>query len=505
MLQDKIRENIQKMTRKQKIEFLEELEEYDTRKKENLCKKYLPNKKCEQFINQVGSNKHFINLFSAANGVGKTAVGVNIVANMCFKPQNKWFKGQLYEDFPYLKRGRIISDPTTIKEKIVPELRKWFPSNRYKTQWQTQKDGKNYESKWVTDTGFEFDIMSNEQDAKEFESTDLGWVWLDEPSRKDIYIATIARLRMGGTLIWTMTPLSYSAWIKDEIYDKRDGKDIEYVTADVWDNCVDREGTRGILTEENINRMINQYPEDEKQARIYGKFGHLLGRVHKTFDRKIHVIKPFKIDPTKYVVAKAHDTHPRVEDHIIWMAIDEKNTKYFINELVINGTVAEISTRIKQIEKINNYRMIDDLIDPSAFNFDKRSKEKPIGEQFYYEGINYRKGSKDLVGSIRRTDDALYFEEKDGHMVVAPEVYFFDTLSVAIPQLENYVWDEYRGRIKDEKQPKASPKDKNDHQPENIHRLIVEELEFKEMEHESIISRLKRSNKKQASYKQTTY
>ncbi|MFA5340688.1 MAG: hypothetical protein WC332_02820, partial [Clostridia bacterium] len=48
----------------------------------------------------------------------------------------------LYKDFPYLKRGRIVSDPTTIREKIIPELKLWFPSNRYEMKYDYEyRDG----------------------------------------------------------------------------------------------------------------------------------------------------------------------------------------------------------------------------------------------------------------------------------------------------------------------------------------------------------------------------
>src|SRR3990167_11363088 len=103
------------------------MSELQTREKENLARRYQPNGKCEEFIRLVGSNKCFVNLFSAANGVGKTATGVNIITNLCFGVQNDFFKLPLFENYKYLKKGRIISDPTTIKEKIVPELKKWFP------------------------------------------------------------------------------------------------------------------------------------------------------------------------------------------------------------------------------------------------------------------------------------------------------------------------------------------------------------------------------------------
>ncbi len=76
-----------------------------------------------------GSDQKFISLFIGGNGTGKTSAGANIVANICYGPQNKFFDYELFKNWPYLKKGRIISDPTTLKEKIIPELKKWFPAN----------------------------------------------------------------------------------------------------------------------------------------------------------------------------------------------------------------------------------------------------------------------------------------------------------------------------------------------------------------------------------------
>jgi phage terminase large subunit-like protein len=467
---EKLKENPEK-TRRLKLL----LEEQRKRQEENLCKRYIPNIKCEKFIENVGNNKHFVNLFSAANGVGKTCVGVNVVANICFGTQNQYFDKELFNKFPYLKRGRIISDPTTLKEKIVPELKKWFPSNRYKTSYETKKEGKSYEVKWTTDTGFEFDLMSNEQDSKEFESVDLGWLWLDEPSKKDIYTASIARMRRGGIVFWTMTPLSYSAWIKDDIYDKQ-GETVSVVTADVWDNCLETPGARGMLKKENIDRMISQYPEDEKEARIYGKFGHLLGRVHKLFDRRIHVINPFKIDFNSFTCYGALDTHPRVPDAYTIMAVDDKDRKYIISELFIDGTDTDIASAIKQTEA--GLRIRERLIDPSAWIDDKRTEENSVGQRLEKSGLSFTNGSKNLIGGIRRTDEALMYTEQNGEMIKPPEVYIFNTCERTIKEFENYVWDEYRGRGSDEKDPKPRPKDINDHFIENIHRLLIQEYKF---------------------------
>ena len=457
---------------------------------------------------------------------GNTCVGANIISSICFGPAiydgtgwkeheaefgkapDSFFKYPLYENFPYAKKGRIISDPTTIKEMIVPELKKWFPSNRYKVHYDTSKEGKKYESKWITDTGFEFDLMTTEQAAKEFESVTLGWVWMDEPVPQDIYIATIARGRLGMIVMMTLTPLFHAAWIKDEIYNKRDGIFADYVTASVWDNCRQRAMTRGILEEKNIDRMISQYPEDEMKARVEGEYGHLLGRVHKLFDRKIHVISPFSIDFENYVVTKATDTHPRVDDHTLWMATNSKGTKIICNELEFGGTIPDQAIAIKHIEKVNNYRLLgEDVIDPSAYNDDKRNpNNKPISEQFEDEGINYERGSKDLTGGIRRTDEALQYTEQNGTMIMEPEIYIFDICDVCISQLDKYVWDNHKGKTADGKQKKASPKDKDDHHVENLHRLLMVEPQFKQYVNKNFQTRqLKKKEKGRSSFKPVNY
>lgn len=451
-------------------------QELELRSKENLAKTYIPNAKMEEFINLVGSNEVFVNLLIAANGVGKSASGVNIITNICFGVQNDWFKGlPLFEKFPYLKRGRIISDPTTIKEKIIPELKKWFPSNRFKEQYITEKQGKFWESRWMTDTGFIFDIMSNEQDSKEFESTDLGWVWFDEPSRKSIYNATVARTRTGGIIFWTMTPLEYSAWIEEDLYNKRDGINVEYIEAHMEDNCKEH-GVRGILEHKNIERQMSQWPEDEKQARAYGKFGHLLGKIIKSFNRKIHVIRPFEMKRSEYSIFMALDTHPKVDEHAMWMAVNDKGQKYIIAELLFKGTASQLASEFKKIE--GGMRIEGRLIDPSAFNEDERSNEQSFGLKLSNLGYEFEMGSKDLANGIKRLQEGFDYEMVGNEFINKPEVFIFDTCPVTIIQHESYVWVKNRGKMADTRQDRGTPVDKNDHQPENLRRLLMRDFKF---------------------------
>lgn len=302
-----------------------------------------------------------------------------MVAHILYGPSgNQYFDDlPLFKNFKYPKFGRIISDPTTIQGTIIPELKKWLPADRY----TTFKHGKNYEYEWKTDTGFQFELMSYEQDVKEFESSTLGWAWFDEPPPLAIFKATVARMRRGGIIFITATPLTGSAWLYDHIITHRGDEQgqRQYIHATVEDNCVTH-GVRGILKHQDILRMVGEYDEDDKQARVFGKFQHLTGLVFKKFERKIHVIKPFHITKKDFVVWEALDPHPRNPDAVVWIAVDRHGRKFVVNELYtadyFNGewkpyrlTNAALVERIKAISA--GYRLEERIADPSAFVEDK--------------------------------------------------------------------------------------------------------------------------------------
>lgn len=444
---------------------------------------YTPNAKAEEFINMVGAGKTFVSLFVAANGVGKSAAGANIVTNIVFGPQNKYFDLPIFRQWPYEKRGRIISDPTTIKEKILPELRKWFPQNEAKAipdaNFEESKEGKSYVCKIETNGGWVIDIMSTEQATKEFESADLGFVWIDEPIPEDKFMATLARGRLGMLVFWTMTPLFHAAWVKNWMNKAVPDRLADYVEAEMEDNCKIH-GVRGILDHANIERMVGAMEETEKQARAFGKFGHLIGRVHPTFSRKIHVIKPFRIDPMRFTTYVALDPHPRVPDHVLYLCVDKNGTKYFTSEIVHGGDLTLLHQRMLKHEEARNYRMDGQrIIDPSAYNDDQHKQEASTGKQLEdVSGWTLTRGAKDIAAGIKRLNTALRYELQNGQMIRPPEMYVFDSCPVFIKQLEEYVWQEWKGGQKDEKQPRAVPRDKDDHQVENAHRLVLAEPSF---------------------------
>lgn len=811
---DTIKERLEKLSMEELIEANELEDELEQRDEMEAAKYYVPNGKAEQFIKLVGSDKCFVNMFIGANGTSKTSCGVNIIASIIFGPQNKWFEYPLFKRWPYIKKGRIISDPTTIKEKIIPELIKWLPRNTYKNfpekLYKTSKNGKFYASKFIFNNGWNIDIMclrpdqrvlmvsgvekeikdlkigdrikssegnteikkiykstadkfykirtskgneiicsgkhkilskngwikasdlkigdrmisnfpqiestekiekwqafmlgillgdgdikrmqvlwtcfspklieyaknilppelkvqqvknvegrftisitqavknnplkkwlkdigiwgkgswdkfipdiifccdndilkevlrglfstdgscntnghtilyysrserlcqdvkkllrrlgiiskvygyyrecefdgyncdgmvytcqisdnkslklfkenigfigkdfdlnnsmkmgnsvekgnkiskieiieggdcldlevksnthdyivdgfvvhnSNEQDVKSFESVDLGFLWCDEPLPKDRFLASLARGRLGMIVFWTYTPLFYAGWIKDWIDEHIQEKIVDYIEAEAEDNCLIH-GVRGFFEHKAIKRMADSFPEDEREARIFGKFGHLLGRVHKRFNRKIHVVKPFPINEKDWTTYKALDPHPRVQDHVMYLSVNNRGTKIVTAELLSDGLVKTLYSRMIELETKMHFRIEDRIIDPSAFNESHHTKEASVGSQLFLLGERWIKGSKNLMAGVKRVEDAFDYEMKGGKFIKEPELFIFDTCPTTIKQLEEYVWSEYKGASADSKEKSGRPQDKNDHQPENLHRLMLHE------------------------------
>lgn len=447
-----------------------------------------PNGKGEEYIKKVGEG-NFITLFSAANGVGKTATSANIVAHLIWgnESANKYFDYPMFKDFPYPKRGRIASDPENLKVNLIPTLKEWFPKGRYKVK----KGGKQYDSVWTTDNDWEFDIMSYEQDAKEFESATLGWAWFDEPPTEAIFKATVARMRKGGIIFISETPL-YAAWLYDHIIANPDpelankGQRV-YVEADVEAACK-QHGIRGHLEHEHIERMIAEYTEDEKQARIWGKFQHLIGLRFKKFSRNIHVIKPFNINYRDFCVYEALDTHPRVPDMVNWIAVDRRGLKYVIAELKIksDGGTDELAQRTKTIA--SQFRIERRILEPAAFVKDQHDETgKTLAEKLADLGLPYLTASKFRTQSDRRIEDALAFQKVNlgdrEEMLKAPELYIFDTCPYTIYEFEHLRWDEWVGKAAEKKDQKEKTIDKDDHAIENIGRILIQEPEFRELPH----------------------
>lgn len=258
-------------------------------------------------------------------------------------------------------------------------------------------------------------------------------------------------------------------------------KTIAHIEAGVEAACKEH-GLRGHLEHRDIENMISLYSEEEKQARIHGKFQHLVGLRFKRFSRSIHVIPPFPITMRDFTVYHALDPHPRTEDAGLWVAVDRKGTKFVCDELWLKcqGGTEELATRLK--EKMEKYRVERRVIDPSAMIEDQHT-QKSLASRLAGLGLYYVEATKARSQSDKRIEDALAFTQLPGQseLLKGPEVYIFETCEHLIWEIEHLRWQEWKGKSAEEHGKKQQAVDKDDHQIENLGRILFQEPQFFEM------------------------
>lgn len=299
--------------------------EMELRLEQFRCRYFEPNGPQTRFVDLLAESKPFIGIFSAANGLGKTTLIANVLANIIFGPQNKYFDSEIFRNWPFPKRFRFITDPKLLEE-IGPfhsEIKKWWPRGQY----QAIKGGKSYYSQYKAN-GFLLDVMSYDQDLSQFEGSTLGGVFFDEPPVRQIWNASIARLRMGGMALVFMTPLTQAAWFFDEVVPKHANA---IVYGDIEENCK-QHGVRGQLDHANIERMVANLDPEEVEARAHGKAMYLQGLIYKTFDHSIHVAKGPIAVPDSAQVFQIVD--PAVDKPFasVWGFPDSDGTIYLVDE-----------------------------------------------------------------------------------------------------------------------------------------------------------------------------
>lgn len=301
------------------------IQEMEYRREENGGIYFEPNGPQTNFVDLVGKESPFVGVFSAANGIGKTTLIVNLLRNIIFPEKNRYFNYPLFNKWPFPKRLRFVTDPKLVEE-IGPfhsEIKKWWPRGKF----QAIKGGKSYYSQYKAN-GFLIDVMSNDQDIKQFEGTTLGGIFFDEPPVREIWNACLARLRMGGCALVFMTPLTSAGWFFDEVV-PRHAQSIIY--GDIEENCKEH-GIRGQLAHKDIVRMIAEMDPEEVEARAHGKAMYLQGLVYKSFDHNVHVAKGPIAVPQSASVYQIVD--PAVDKPFasVWGFPDSDGTVYIHDE-----------------------------------------------------------------------------------------------------------------------------------------------------------------------------
>jgi len=254
------------------------------------------------------------------------------------------------------------------------------------------------------------EYVSFSQDVQAMAGVQRKRIWIDEECSKDFYEEQIPRLLAAdGDILFTFTPVPGSiGWEFDELYDRakyiyrtkfvrdriklRFGDDVPEleITDSKDDICVimaatddnpiyeeiakKRSEQTGVLitAKEYIDSMFNMYDdEDVIDARRYGLFRQLSGKIHKSFTANVHVVSNEKYFPNGIPYNWKHfrgiDYHTQNPWACIWLSVSPQNEMFVWCDYA--APIARMTTydaALNVAQRSGNYRYTLDLIDPLA-------------------------------------------------------------------------------------------------------------------------------------------
>lgn len=394
-------------------------------------------------------SEHDIRAIFGGNRSGKTTCGGMEFLFHVTGHYPEWYPKD--KRYMYPVKGRIIATDFSkgVGEVIVPFLEEWLDMSLVAKK---QRNPLGIPIKWILKNGSVFDILTHEQTLTTFEGWKGHIAWFDEPPPRDKYVATLRGLVDYRGRAWlTLTPLS-QPWIYDEIFASQNSKKIFVVTTDIRDNPH--------LSEEAIKSFESSLTEEEKEARIHGRFMHLTGLVYKEFNPNFHICEPLTPRPdwTKYF---AIDPHERMPTAVLWMAVDKRDNHWIYDELwlrdmdieqiahAINVQEGEVKPRIRLIDPHND----KDNVAAGGFN---------IRKELMKYGVYCERANSDPQLGKSRIRQALKMQYSPMLKMEVPKLRVCRNCTQTIYEFQHYIWEDYK-RNKEDHDLKEQVKKKSDH------------------------------------------
>ena len=354
-----------------------------------------------------------------ANGVGKTKLMEQLITNMVYGKQSGWFNYDIFENWTLPKRIWYCSTPTALKNKVLPELLKAIKkaSNNSDITFKTFKGHAGYVVRIEFSNGWTIYFFSYHQSASELEGDEVGIIINDEPAPEAFNKAQKSRRRMGNITIHVMTPLYCDPYLVHD-YKAAKEKNIQgmyTLEGSVYEACQKR-GIRGHLDPTTIDRMVEEYDPDERDARAFGRFMFFSTRIYSTFTRDIHSAKPMPDGGFDYhgrivripegaILKMSNDPKDGTYDAVLWFWKFPNGRMYFFAESPLDNS--EYYWKMKKhkdqrdkllewikIEKMHKMKVDRRIID-KIFGIEQTRGNTHIADQYFEEGQRLAKELND--------------------------------------------------------------------------------------------------------------
>jgi len=354
---------------------------------------YVPHAKQEIFHTEPSRGR----LYIGGNRSGKTTGGT--IEDIW------WLTGR----HPYRQtpeppvRGRVVGVDFVngIEQILRPEMARWLPASELKGgTWSTAY---SKELRTLTlENGSTIEYMSYDQDVDKFAGTSRNFIHFDEEPPQDIFTENRARLiDTGGSWWMTMTPVEGMSWIYDDIYmpGKNDpSSEIGVIEIDMTENPY--------LSESEISSFMSGLSEEDRIARVKGKFVSIGGLVHKEFDTKTHVIDSM-VPPTSWEWYCSLDHGFNNPTAVLWHAVSPDGqvvtfAEHYEREKTVDYHAAVIHQRNATLGRIPDLYVADPAIAQR-----NGVTGTSIQQEYMDYGIPFIPGNNDVLSGVNRVNSYL--------------------------------------------------------------------------------------------------
>lgn len=295
---------------------------------------------------------------------------------------------------------------------------------------------------------------------EKFQGSSCDLIWIDEECDAAIFDECYQRtLDCSGRIVVSVTPLTdISSGVKQpwiyELYEQmRSGarKDIAFVYLSFLDNPV-------VPQSEKDAAIIKWAGHPEEGARLYGKFVKRSGLVYSTWDRKKHLVTPFR-PPQDWYHFVSIDPAATGVTAALWGAVDPGGNIHLYKEYYDKDMV--VSEHVKNIRNRNGGEIVDLWILDPTWGSQRNAETHKTGAQLYRDnGLPVR--LPDVGDDFGLSVSMEYVNATITEGARHPKLFVCNDLKNFIFEIEHYVWDRFqKGNLKGLS--KDKPRKANDH------------------------------------------
>lgn len=369
------------------------------------------------------------------------------------------------------------------KEDIDPKLKIWLPQSYIDPKKTKNHPVYGFPVDYTLTNGSTINIMSSEEDVKNFEGWDSQGVMINEPVDMERWQEILRGALVLGGRIWLCMTLIREGWIYDAIYDNKSEDIFTITVAQVENKFLDKE------FRERYERNVDPI---QREARLLGIPQFLIGLVYKNFQHDVHVI-PRHNPPSGATIYHALDPHDREKHALGWAYVNntttqvgdkskgEKTVTIQPGDLVFYDdaelTPTSVDDLVNFIKAKEGHRTtFRRIIDPNKGRTPQVTSGTTLAEElvlpprklYYFDQINDNIHDRHrIVGSLLEYDRG-----KPIDAINHPKLYITENCKNIIKGFLRYCWDEKSSREK--------PKDDYKHFPDVVGYIAMDNPRYVE-------------------------